>query len=102
MLLTKRHRPDCFNCGEKTRPEDYETGPFGDNSDDEEFSYIKQFYLGQKINEVIEGDLKRPMPNTDYHMVYSRRRQFNFEKRLSMPLWVGDLQVKKGYPPQID
>ena len=36
-------------------------------------SYITQFYLGQKIDEVLKGDLKRPQINFDFQSYHDRR-----------------------------
>lgn len=33
---------------------------------EESENYISQFYLGQKIDEVLTGDLKRPTPNFNF------------------------------------
>jgi hypothetical protein len=31
--------------------------------DEESDSYVSQFYLGQRVDEVVKGSLKRPAPN---------------------------------------
>ena len=40
---------------------------------EEEDSYISQFYLGQQIEKVLEGDLRRPPPNFQFQSCHNRR-----------------------------
>lgn len=40
---------------------------------EESENYISQFYLGQKIDEVLTGDLKRPTPNFNFQSCHNRR-----------------------------
>lgn len=37
-------------------------------------SYIHKFYLGQKIEEILRGDLKRPPPNFGFQSCHNRRK----------------------------
>lgn len=44
------------------------------DSIDDQRSYIDQFYLGQKVNEVLEGPLRQPPPNFSFQSCHDRRK----------------------------
>ena len=45
--------------------------------DEEHDDYIARFYLGQKIDEVLRGDLKRPFPNFNFQSCQNRRSSYS-------------------------
>ena len=45
--------------------------------DEDRDSYITQFYLGQKIDEVLKGDLKKPQTNFDFLSYHDRRTAYS-------------------------
>ena len=49
-----------------------------EESERQNYSYIDQFYLTYNIDEVIEGDIKRPLPYSNYDQMYNRRKNYNY------------------------
>ena len=51
----------------------------GKRSDEQrEFSFMSQFYHVYDLDEVIEGDIKRPFPYSDYHSFFTKKKNFNY------------------------
>ena len=40
----------------------------------EDRTYIQKFYLGQNIEELLVGDLRKPPPNFNFQSCHNRRR----------------------------
>jgi len=45
--------------------------------DEESDSYVSQFYLGQRVDEVVKGSLKRPAPNFAFQSCHNRRSAYS-------------------------
>ena len=53
--------------------------------DEEHEDYIARFYLGQKIEEVLKGDLKRPFTNFNFQSCQNRRPAYSLlHKRMKL------------------
>ena len=44
---------------------------------EESDTFISRFYLGQQINAVLDGDLRRPPPNFKFQSCHKRRTSFS-------------------------
>jgi hypothetical protein len=51
------------------------------NQSEEE--YLKNFYIGQSVNDVVEGDLKMPPPLFNFRQCHDRRISYSRIKPLA-------------------